>query len=183
MTGKNGKKQGRTSDGRAGHKEKSLGSGAKQGNGERQRLKTEEGLPLFRKMMKEEGFNPKEPKKQAAWEAFRRFSAVSFDCAGDSLVFEAGMFDYTDDEPLYCLSFIRQFTIEVEGEYDYIEQIHLDLFYRPDETLRNLEETIWTCDFDDEFPPFFEAVERSEAFSRLGPECQPSSCEIYQDEV
>ena len=45
--------------------------------------------------------------------------------------------EYLPDGDRFCLSLVRQFTIEVDGDYDYIEQIHLDLFYMPDETLNS----------------------------------------------
>lgn len=153
------------------------------GKVKKQLLGTEEGLPLFRKMLKEAGFDPKEPDLQTAWEVFQKFSGSRFDCSDDSLLFEAGIFDFTGEDEQFCLSFVRQFTIEVEEEYDYMQQLHIDLFYQPDESLERLEDTIWTYDFDDDFPSFFKAVEQSEAFKRLMAERRPSSCEIYQDEV
>lgn len=154
----------------------------KQKTGAKSRFKTEEGMAIFRKNLKAAGFNPKEPGLPSAWEGFKRFSESQFDCPDDSLLFEAGMFDFTEEER-FCLSFVRQFTVEVEEEYDYLEQLHLDLFYQPDERLKSLNETIWTYDFDDAFPPFFKAVEKNEVFQLLMSEYQPFSCEIYQDEV
>ena len=145
-------------------------------------LKTSEGMARFRALLKENGFIPKEPNLKTGWDVFRKFAGLQFDCADDSLLFEAGVYEYTD-ETLFCLSMVRQFTIEVDGEYDYIEQIHLDLFYKPDGTLGGLKETLWTCDFDDDASAFFKAVEESASFKIPFERYQPMSCDIYQDEI
>lgn len=145
-------------------------------------LKTSEGLAVFRKLLKEAGFQPKDPDLQTAWNVFKRFIKLSFDCADDSLLFETGVYDVTGEEMFY-LSLVRQFTIEVDGEYDYMEQIHLDLLYKPDEILGNLEETIRTYEFDDEIPAFLEAVEQSPSFKILMEQYHPSAADIYQDEI
>ena len=55
------------------------------------RLKTSDALGMFRAVLKESGFNPKEPDLKTGWEAFRRFAGLSFECADDSLLFEAGI--------------------------------------------------------------------------------------------
>ena len=54
-------------------------------------LKTSDALGMFRAVLKESGFNPKEPDLKTGWEAFRRFAGLSFECADDSLLFEAGI--------------------------------------------------------------------------------------------
>ena len=146
------------------------------------RLKTSDALGMFRAVLKESGFNPKEPDLKTGWEAFIRFAGLSFESADDSLLFEAGIYDLPDGDRFF-LSMVRQFTIEVDGEYDYIEQIHLDLLYMPDETLNSLEETLWTYDFDDDVPAFLNAVENSPSFKISMEQYHPLSSDIYQDEI
>ena len=41
------------------------------------RLKTSDALGIFRAVLKESGFNPKEPDLKDGWEAFRRFAGLS----------------------------------------------------------------------------------------------------------
>lgn len=145
-------------------------------------LKTSDGIKRFRALLKEAEFNPREPKLAGAWEAYKKFSEISFDCAIDNLLFEAGIYDCTEGD-VFCLSLVRQFTLEVEDEYDYIEQIHLDLLYQPDETLRGLKETLLTYEFDDNVAAFLEAVEKSPAFQIPLKQYAPAAAEIYQDEI
>lgn len=145
-------------------------------------LKTVDALGKLRASLKEAGFNPKEPDLKTAWEVFKKFNRLRFDCSDDSLLFEAGVYDVTGEEQFY-LSMVRQFTIEVDGEYDYMEQIHLDLIYPADDRLGSLNETLWTYDFDDDIPAFIAAVEESPAFNIALEEYHALASDIYQDEI
>ena len=78
---------------------------------------------------------------------------------------------------------VRQFTIEVDGEYDYMEQIHLELIYPADGRLGGLKETLWTYDFNDDIPAFIAAVEESPAFNIPLEEYHALAADIYQDEI
>ena len=145
--------------------------------------KTESAEAFLRGMLKERGFLPKEPDVLVAWETFKAMCDVSFDCSEDELLFEAGIYDYSGKE-MFCLSIVRQFTIiEEEGEYDYIEQLHMDFLYEPEEMLRDLSETIWTYDFDDDFGKFFDAVERCPAFGAVRNGASAVEFEMYFDEI
>lgn len=64
-------------------------------------LKTSDALGMFRAVLKESGFNPKEPDLKTGWEAFRRFAGLSFECADDSLLFEAGIYDLPDGDRFF----------------------------------------------------------------------------------
>lgn len=145
-------------------------------------LKTSDGLPELQVILKEAGFNPKEPDLKTAWSAFKKFNELRFDCADDSLLFETGIYNFTGEE-LFYLSMVRQFTLEVDGEFDYMEQIHLELAYQPDERLEGLGERLWTYEFDDDASVFMEAVEKSQVFTILLEQYHPSASDIYQDEI
>lgn len=145
-------------------------------------IKTVDALGRYRASLKEAGFNPKEPELKTAWEVFKKLSCLRFDCSDDSLLFETGVYDFTGEEQFY-LSMVRQFTIEVDGEYDYMEQIHLEFSYRTDEKLAGLKETFWTYDFDDDVSAFIAAVEESPAFKIPLKEYHALAVDIYQDEI
>lgn len=144
-------------------------------------MKTEKAEEFFKELLKKHGFDKKKPDLLTGWTVFKKMSAQPFDCAGDSLLFETGVYDFTG-EALYYISLVRQFTIDVDGEYDYLEQLHLEFTYQPEECLKDQKTIIQTYDFDDDFQMFFEAVEKAEAFL-LPQEMIPAGVEIYMDEV
>lgn len=146
------------------------------------KLQTEEAEPVLRKLLKTNGFDPKKPSVKIGWETFKEMSKYLFDCSEDDLLFETGVYDFSDEE-LFYFSLIRQFTIDVDGEYDYMEQLHMEFTYRPEAELKALTETIWTYDFDDNFERFLEAVEQSEAFQIPQKKFEPVGFDLYYDEV
>lgn len=144
-------------------------------------MKTEKAEEYFKELLKKNGFDEKKPNLLTGWEVFKRMSVQTFDCFEDSLLFESGVYDFTG-EALYYVSLVRQFTIDVDGEYDYMEQLHLEFTYQQEERLLEQKTIIQTYDFDDDFQMFFEAVEKAEAF--LIPQgMTPVGVEIYMDEV
>ena len=155
----------------------------KQNSGKKcKKYKTEEAENIFRKMLKEAGFQYKEPNVKLAWGVFKEMCLVEFECAGDDLLFETGTYNFEGQEE-FLLSFVRQFTIEVDGEYDYMEQLHLDFGYKPEAELGSLKKILWTYDFDGDFSKFFQAVEQSPAFLIPQEKFVPEECELFIDEV
>lgn len=145
------------------------------------KMKTEKAEGFLRKLLKENGFDWKNPDLKIGWETFKRMDSQAFDCSEDELLFETGIYDDRGEE-LYYLSIVRQFTIDVDGEYDYIEQLYLEFTYRPDETLKALETVIWSYDFDGDSNKFFKAVEKSPAFF-IPQKMLPVKAEVYLEEV
>lgn len=138
---------------------------------------------LLRKMLKENGFQPKSPDVKIAWETFKAMCDVKFECEEDELLFETGVYDFSGKD-MFFLSVVRQFTIiEEDGEYDYVEQLHMDFLYEPVPELAEFSETIWTYDFEDDFGGFFEAVEKSQVFCAVRESFIPVEFELYFDEV
>lgn len=145
------------------------------------KIKTDKAEELLRKTLKECGFDENRPDMNRGWEAFKDIGAQAFDCAGEGLLFETGIYDFTGEE-LYYIFLIREFILEVDGEFDYMEQLHLEFAYQPTERLRELDERIHSFEFDDDFDRFFEAVEQSPAFLAVK-DMTPVDVDIYFDEV
>lgn len=144
-------------------------------------MKTEQSEVLLKKRLKENGFDWKNPDLRTGWETFKQICSQKFDCADEGLMFETGVYDFTGEE-LYYLFLMREFTQEVEGEFDYMEQLHLEFSYPSDEQLQEQEERIHSSEFDEEFEKFFEAVEQSSIFRNLQGK-KPIGAEVYFDEV
>lgn len=145
-------------------------------------LQTQEGETLLKKLLKENGFEPKKPDIRIAWHAFKQLGEYQFDCSEEGLLFEAGMIG-EGEEKQFCLSMVRQFTIEVEEEYDYMEQLHMDFFYSPEAALEKMKQVVWTYEFDGDFQSFFEAVGRLPIFNILQESYAPLGFELYQEEI
>lgn len=129
-------------------------------------------------ILMDKGIDPELIGLKQALEAFRIFSAADFDCADDLLLWEAGTFDLGDGPQFLC-TLARQFSVEEDGEYDHMEQLHLELLFDPADLPPNLEAALWSSDCGDSFPAFFEAVENTPAFRLLASGHRPLGCKIY----
>ncbi|WP_169089553.1 hypothetical protein [Paenibacillus sp. PL91] len=56
------------------------------------------------------------------WNTFKTFAKIDVECAESSLLFQCGVYNFTGTE-LFYFEFVRQFTIEEEGEYSLMEQL------------------------------------------------------------
>lgn len=148
----------------------------------KKKYETEEAEKMFRGLLKDAGFIEAAPDVKTAWETFKKMCEYEFDCGGDELLFEAGVYDFIGKDLLY-LAIVRQFTIEVEGEYDYMVELRMEFSYEPVGELRELEETIHTYEFDDDFEQFFVAVEKSPAFLLPQAKSTPVGFELILDEI
>lgn len=146
------------------------------------KLQVEDSEEVFKKILKQKGFTLKNPDIQTGWEAFKEMSSLTFKCSDNGLLFETGMYDFSG-ENLYYVSFVRQFTMVVDEEYDYMEQLHLDFYCQPDEKFASFKERIWTYDFDDDFEKFLQAVEENSVFQLLKKSQMTKKAEIYLEEV
>ncbi|MFF0087652.1 hypothetical protein ACFYR1_49725 [Streptomyces canus] len=78
----------------------------------------------------------------AVWSAFLRFGRQRFDTAAtpdsDGLLFQYGTYAFGGPS-MFTLDLTRQFEVnDAEGEHDHYVQIHCELRYEPQATLRKL---------------------------------------------
>lgn len=155
---------------------------AENSKGKKKIYETEEAEVILKALLKEAGFHDEAPDLVTAWETFKKMCEYEFDCAEDELLFETGVYDFTGKE-LYYLYIVRQFTIEVEGEYDYLEQLRMEFSYEPEGELKEMEEIISTFEFDDDFGEFIKAVEKSPAFLLPEEKYAPVGFELFTEEI
>jgi hypothetical protein len=132
-------------------------------------------------MLAESGFDPENPDPRVAWRTFRAFAAEPIDAAGDGVLFETGIYAFTGESE-FQLDFTRQFEIEVDGEYEGMQQLHLTFFYAPSPSLEPLTSTLWSFDCSS-LDEFFERVEGSVAFRTPVEQFRPLRYELRQEEV
>lgn len=130
-------------------------------------MHTDQAQGILECILREIGCGGKSMNLRQALEAFRKFSETAFDCADDLLLWETGPFNSGDGTRFLC-SLARQFSIEADGEYDHMEQLHLELFFDPAHLSSTPAVTLWSSDCGDSFPAFFEAVEKTDPFRLLG---------------
>ena len=138
--------------------------------------------PLLRRMLAEAGVDEASPDPAAAWEVFKRYVAVSVECARDSLFFQVG-----DGRPEYGLDGYFDFTREFEmrgasgDEPVWFEQIHVEFKVPPSLRLGVGTLTLYSVDFPD-CGAFFTAVEELSAF-RAGLAFQGFNLAVYHTGV
>lgn len=100
---------------------------------------------------------------QAAWAAFKDFGREVHGAPNIGLLFQVGTFSFTG-KPLFYFDPVCQFDItDPDGEHDHFEQLHCELTCAPDESVHEIEATLWSFDYPTA-DAFFEAVEELPAF-------------------
>jgi hypothetical protein len=81
----------------------------------------------FKRLLSEEGFAPTAPSLAPAWAAFKRFCHIGVECTDDGFLCQWGTYSSAPDEFEFDLT--RQFSLEEDGEYSGMEQLHLTLVF------------------------------------------------------
>lgn len=124
------------------------------------------------------GFDSNSPDPKIAWQIYKRFSQKKVACGDNGFLVQLGCYSFTG-ELLFYLDFVRQFSIYSEdGEYDYMEQLHIEFTRKPDEELKKIDTNLWAYDFDS-LRSFFSAVENMREF-QLAINYSGWKCDIYQ---
>lgn len=144
-------------------------------------IKVRKAKKHLSEMLADAGVNMKQPSVLSVWDVFKSFSEVEVDCAGDALLFQAGVFNFTGED-LFYLDFVRQFVIESNGEYDHMEQLHCEFLFKPEEKLRELKINLWSYDCAS-FADFFGKVEQLREFQVPVAEHVPLKLNVEQEEV
>lgn len=143
-------------------------------------IRTADALAHLRGALAAAGFRADAPERDAAWRAFLAFATVQVDVADDALLFECGIYGFTGRDLVHW-TLTRQFTHEVRGEYEGMEQLSLTLLYEPTEALREVETNLWSYDFAG-LDEWRDAVQALPAFAAVAGQ-QPVGSEIEQSEV
>src|ERR1700689_1483493 len=92
-------------------------------------MKVAEAQARLEELLSKEGFSLDSPDPRIAWAGFKAFVLEPVDCADDGVLFECGVYSWTGQE-LFYFGFARQFTVDVDRDYDHMEQLHCK-FNRP----------------------------------------------------
>jgi hypothetical protein len=124
------------------------------------KLPTKSALPKFQAMLQQAGVDTELPDPAKTWEVFKAFSSVPVQCADEGFLFECGVYN-SQDKPMFHFNYVRQFSIEKHGEYDHLEQLHVDFHFEPTAELQGLKTNKWSSDFKtpEEFFKFVESLQ------------------------
>ncbi len=144
-------------------------------------MKVNEAEARLLEILSSSGFDFKKPDPGIAWKAFKKFVAEPVECEDDGILFQTGCYDFTG-ERLFYFEFVRQFSVaDEDGEYEYMEQLHLEFTCMPTPELMTLESTLWAYDFSSK-EEYFNHVELLQEFKK-GLEIVNWNCEICQEMV
>lgn len=146
------------------------------------KMETKEAKELLEGILQKNNFNEANIDCNVAWNSFKEFSKQQFNVMDDALLWEAGIYDFTGED-LFYYSMSRQFSIEPTGDSEGIEQLHFVIYFKPNEELKKLHNTIWTYDFNDNFEKFFQTIESKESFSIPAQKYKPCGYNIDFGEV
>jgi hypothetical protein len=97
----------------------------------------------LKEMLDAAGVNVALPDPTATWRVFKQFAQMPVEDVasedGDMCLFQWGTHDWGDGRgERFEIDFLRQFMIEVDGEYDHMEQLHCTFEFEPTDALRGL---------------------------------------------
>ena len=111
----------------------------------------------LRSMLLDGGFRFEAPHPAIGWSVFRRFAAVPVEGVEDGVLWQVGCYDFTGQR-LCHLDFVRQFSFSEGGEYDHMEQLHLEFTCLPTSALSSIERNEWAFDYPS-LDEYFNTVE------------------------
>lgn len=125
-------------------------------------IKSDEAEELLLSMLNGAKFDFSNPDVKLAWNIFKKFFKQEVDCADDVLLFQCGV-NKIAGEDLFNFEFVRQFMIEIDEEYDHMEQLKLKTYFKPCRELDGLKISLWLYDCDSA-EDFFHKVENMDNF-------------------
>lgn len=141
--------------------------------------KTKEAEELLLKELKDVGFFETIDCKKA-WNAFKKFADYEFDCGDDAFLWETITMSF-NGECLFYYSMVRQFERCVDDGF-VMEQLHLTINFKPDQVLDNLQDVVWSYDFDSK-EDFFKEIESRKSFTLPPASFIPIKYDVYFEQV
>jgi hypothetical protein len=142
-----------------------------------------EAKTRLKEILSKEGFSLDNPEPRIAWTAFKAFALEPVNCADDGVLFECGVSSvWTGKADLFYFGFVRQFSVDLDGEYDHMEQLHCLFSRSPTDDVSLLNTNLWLEQFDGKHVAYFAAVEALPEFQR-GIFLKGWKCEIFQEMV
>jgi hypothetical protein len=144
-------------------------------------MNVSQAKPRLQKLLSKADFNRSSPEPEIAWQVYKQFSDQKAGCEDNRFFVQLGCYRFTG-ELLFYLDFVRQFSIySDDGEYDHMQQLHIEFTRKPDEALKKIDTNLWAYDFD-RLDSFFTAVENMKEF-QLAIHYSGWKCEIYQHKI
>ena len=143
-------------------------------------MNTDAALSKLRAILGLQAASLESPHPKEVWAAYKEFARLKVACAEDLLLFQCGVFDFTGVRKFH-FDFVRQFTVEVDGEYGHMEQLHCEFTCDADPDLDQCSATLWESDFSTR-DEFLGAEEVSSEFLR-GMSVAGWQLELFQETV
>jgi len=117
------------------------------------------------------------------WAAYKKFARIDVsDCPQLELLVEWAVYDFHLGRDTFQLGFVRHFSIEEDGEYAGMEQLHCISFFEPTPELKSLRGNMWSFNYPD-VDTFFTEVEHRDAFKLVSALYAPIDVRVMQWEV
>jgi hypothetical protein len=116
----------------------------------------------LKSMLSLAGFDLLKPNPTLAWSVFKAFAELPVEDVESGILWQIGCYSFTG-EKLCHLGFVRQFSFYVDGEYDHMEQLNLELTCKPTKELLHIQRNRWSFDYPS-IAEYFADVENSPEF-------------------
>ncbi|KAA0546208.1 hypothetical protein FZW96_15970 [Bacillus sp. BGMRC 2118] len=113
------------------------------------------------------------------WDEFKKFALMPIEDEDDvEVLFQCGL----QEDTLYYLEFVRQFTVYEGEEFSHMEQLHCEFTFEPSEELQNLQATEWYFETEEGIEDYFTYIEGLEEFTTTM-KYKPLQLKIYQEKI
>ncbi len=135
------------------------------------------------RLLERAGIDLKTATVPQVWDVFKEFAHIDvIDCPELELLVEWGVYDFHLGRDTFQLGFVRQFSLEEDGEYAGMEQLHCIFFFEPAPELAPIRGNMWSFNYPDA-ASFFAEVEARDAFKLAGTMYTPIEVRVMQGAV
>ncbi|NBI29007.1 hypothetical protein [Chengkuizengella marina] len=144
-------------------------------------IKSNMAKQTLEEMLKKANVRFNKPDCLEIWGVFKKFSNIKVKCSDDAMLFQCESYNFRGEE-FFTLGYVRQFIFEIDGEYDYMEQLEITIFFKSNQELKGFETSVWTYDCNSK-NEFFNLVENMKEFKIPIEKYTPIQFIIEQEEV
>ncbi len=109
-------------------------------------MTTIEAESALKSMLSIAGFDFQKPNPALAWSVFKAFAELPVDDVESGILWQIGCYSFTGQKMCH-LGLVRQFSFNVDGEYDHMEQLKLEFTCEPTNELLKLKRNRWSFDY------------------------------------
>lgn len=134
-------------------------------------------------MLTEAGIEPTEAMLSQIWPVFKAFAWLPVHDEDEvQILVQWGTYDFYIGRDTFQFDLTRQFIVNEDGEYGWMEQLGCRFFFEPTPDVATLVGNMWSMDYAD-LDAYFAAVEQQPAFIQAVALGLPLMTQVRREEI